>query len=164
MIYILTGDIRTGKTSALLDWINDRNDVDGLLCPDNEKGKRYFLKVKSKEEILLEVETEVIDQEVATVGPFRFLKSAFKKGNDYLIAKGKEYKSQYLIIDEIGKLELKNEGLHWAVKTLIPNFMHKVDKHLIIVIRSTLLNDCIQHYNIENYTVLGEEELNTLLP
>ncbi len=51
MIYILTGDIRTGKTTALLDWIKDRNDVDGLLCPDSENGMRYFLKVKSKEEL-----------------------------------------------------------------------------------------------------------------
>ena len=49
MIYILTGAIRTGKTTALLNWINNRNDVDGLLCPDNENGKRYFLKVKTKE-------------------------------------------------------------------------------------------------------------------
>ncbi len=49
MIYILTGDIRTGKTSALLDWCKNRNDVDGVLCPDDDKGKRYFLNIKSKD-------------------------------------------------------------------------------------------------------------------
>ena len=45
MIYILTGDIRSRKTTALLHWIEGRKDVDGLLCPDDKTGKRYFLKV-----------------------------------------------------------------------------------------------------------------------
>ncbi len=170
MIYILTGDIRTGKTSALLDWINtstslsgtNRNDVDGLLCPDNENGKRYFLKVKSKEEFLLEVETEAIDQEVVTVGPFRFLKSAFQKGNDYLITKGKQLKSQYLIIDELGKLELKNEGLHVSAKTLIPDFMLNANSHLILVVRESLLDEILKHYKIKAYSVLKKEDLELL--
>ncbi len=170
MIYILTGDIRTGKTTALLDWINtstslsgtNRNDVDGLLCPDNENGKRYFLKVKSKEELLLEVETEVIDQDVVNVGPFQFLKSAFQKGNDYLIRRGKENKSQYLIIDELGKLELKNQGLHVAAKTLIPDFMFNANLHLILVVRRSLVDSVIKHYNISEYSILKNDDLKAL--
>ena len=58
MIYILTGEIRSGKTTALKTWASDRADVDGLICPDGKNGKRYFLKVKSKEEIELEAESE----------------------------------------------------------------------------------------------------------
>lgn len=42
MIYILSGEIRTGKTSALREWVRKRNDVDGLLCPDDANGKRFF--------------------------------------------------------------------------------------------------------------------------
>ena len=58
MIYILTGDIRTGKTTALLEWCKNCDDVDGLLCPDNAEGKRYFLEIKSKNEFELETEFE----------------------------------------------------------------------------------------------------------
>ena len=140
MIYILTGAIRTGKTTALLNWINNRNDVDGLLCPDNENGKRYFLKVKTKEEFLLEVRSEDSDQDVVTVGSFQFLKSAFEEANTFLISKGNELASQYLIIDELGKLELKNEGLHSAVELLMPVFSANSNKHLIVVIINNLLN------------------------
>jgi nucleoside-triphosphatase THEP1 len=159
MIYILTGAIRTGKTTALLNWINNRNDVDGLLCPDNENGKRYFLKVKTKEEFLLEVRSEDSDQDVVTVGSFQFLKSAFEEANTFLISKGNELASQYLIIDELGKLELKNEGLHSAVELLMPVFSANAKKHLIVVIRNNLLNEILNHYAISNYCVLSKEEL-----
>jgi nucleoside-triphosphatase THEP1 len=160
MIYILTGDIRTGKTSALLNWINSRNDVDGLLCPDNEKGKRYFLKVKSQKKIELEVDLE--SEETISIGPYKFLKSAFDKANDFLILKAKEDKSDYLIIDELGKLELKNQGLHNAAKTLIPDFMYDDEKHLILVIRTNLLNEILGHYTILNFTLLQKEELDSI--
>lgn len=42
MIYVFTGAIRTGKTLALLKWAEKRNDVDGLLCPDDDDGRRFF--------------------------------------------------------------------------------------------------------------------------
>ncbi|MFT6842502.1 MAG: nucleoside-triphosphatase, partial [Psychroserpens sp.] len=86
MIYILTGDIRTGKTTALLNWTDQRDEVDGWLCPDNEDGKRYFLNVKSKVEFELEIESEVDSTKIVSIGPFNFLRSAFKKANDYLIS------------------------------------------------------------------------------
>jgi len=157
MIYILTGDIRTGKTTALLNWIKGRNDIDGLLCPDGNDGKRYFLKVKSKEEFELEVEFE--SEKTITIGSFHFLKSAFEKGNQFLIELSTKTKSQYLIVDELGKLELKNEGLHNAALKLIPDFMFNDDTHLILVVRASLLEEIINHYHIKEYTIISIEDL-----
>jgi nucleoside-triphosphatase len=162
MIYILTGDIRTGKTTALLDWSSRRNDVDGLLCPDNENGKRYFLKVKTKEEFLLEVASDVIDQELVAVGPFQFLKSAFENANNFLLALSATTKSRYLILDELGKLELKNKGLHCGATALISNFIYNDSKHLILVIRESLLEEVLKHYKINVYSVLKKEDLGFL--
>jgi nucleoside-triphosphatase THEP1 len=161
MIYILTGDIRTGKTTALLNWASTRKDVDGILCPDNENGKRYFLKVKPGEEFELEVEIE--SEKTITIGPFHFLKSAFGQANDYLIETNKGRDFKYLIVDELGKLELKNEGLHHATKALIPDFMFKNNKYLIFVVRASLLEDVINHYQIESYTLLTKEDLKTIV-
>ncbi len=159
MIYILTGDIRTGKTTALFDWTSGRNDVDGLLCPDNEKGMRYFLKVKSKEEFQLETTNEVETEKITAIGSFKFLKPAFEDANHFLMTLSLETKQKYLIIDELGKLELKNEGLHKAAKTLIPDFMYGDSKHLILVVRASLLDDILKHYSISEYLVLKKEDL-----
>ena len=161
MIYILTGDIRTGKTTSLLNWISDRNDVDGLICPDGNDRKRYFLKVKSKEGFELEVESEngIETDEIIEIGPFQFLKSAFEKANEFLIALSNKTESQYLIIDELGKLELKNKGLHNAAKVLVPDYIFNDSKHLIIVVRKSLLEAVVNHYQIKAYTLISNEDL-----
>lgn len=157
MIYILTGVIRSGKTTALLNWIKNRDDVDGLLCPDDDFGKRYFLKVKSKQEFKLEVKTETDD--IVEIGNFKFLKSAFNEANDFLLSRASETEQTYLIIDELGKLELKNEGLHLSAEKLLPKYMKNETKHLILVVRDYLLDQIIQHYSITNYSVLQKEGL-----
>jgi nucleoside-triphosphatase THEP1 len=164
MIYILTGDIRTGKTTALLNWASTRKDVDGILCPDNENGKRYFLKVKPQKEIELEVDSEASEEseETITIGPFYFLKSAFEEANEFLLSLTSKNESQYLIIDELGKLELKNEGLHDSAKVLIPDFMFNDTRHLVLVVRESLLDKIFEHYTISEYSILKKEDLTSL--
>ena len=159
MIYILTGAIRTGKTIALLNWIEKREDVDGLLCPDDMNEKRYFLKVKSKEAFKLEVEAK--NEDVIVIGNFQFLKSAFQIANDYLLSIASELEHRYIIVDELGKLELKNEGLHLSAEKLIPKYMYDDKQHLVLVVRASLHHEIIKHYNISKYLVLKKEALTT---
>jgi nucleoside-triphosphatase len=162
MIYILTGDIRTGKTSALLDWCKNRNDVDGVLCPDDDKGKRYFLNIKSKETYALAAHTDTKEDNIISIGPFQFLKSSFENANQYLIHVNEKRDCLYLVVDELGKLELKNIGLDDSAKSII--IQHEKDKsrHLILVVRESLLNEIIEHYNITQYSVLRKEDLENL--
>ncbi|RED46853.1 NTP hydrolase family protein [Winogradskyella eximia] len=160
MIYILTGAVRTGKTTALLEWCKNRDDVDGVLCPDNAEGKRYFLEVKSKNEF--ELETELDTEAIIEIGNFKFLKSGFEKANAYLLAVALENESQYLIIDELGKLELRKEGLHDSAEKLISNYESNENKHLILVVRDYLLDTVLTHYSISEYKILEREELKNL--
>ena len=160
MIYIFTGAIRSGKTTALLDWVEGRDDVDGLLSPDGSEGKRYFLKVKSQEKF--QQETDSKTEDVVVIGPFRFLKSSFKKANDLLISFASEIENRYLILDELGKLELKNQGIHDSAEVLIPRFINDETKHLILVVRDYLLDAIIEHYNILEYKLLKTEDVNNL--
>ncbi|MCK8480454.1 nucleoside-triphosphatase [Psychroserpens algicola] len=160
MIYILTGAIRSGKTTALLDWCASRTDVDGLLCPDGSEGKRYFLKLKSKTNF--ELETEIETEEVIAIGSFKFLKSAFKTANEYLLEAAKTKAFQYLILDELGKLELKNEGLHAAAQTLITTYKQDQTQHLILVVRDYLVDDIRKHYDITEYSLLNTTDLKLL--
>lgn len=162
MIHILSGDIRTGKTTALFDWVADRNDVDGVLCPDDENGQRYFLNIKSKKTYPLAANSDTEDHSIISIGPFRFLKAAFEEANTLLLLRFSEKAHRYLIIDELGKLELKNLGLHRAAETLIPDYMFDNTQHLILVVRASLLEDIIEHYNISAYSVLIKEDLKRL--
>jgi len=160
MIYILTGEIRSGKTTALLDWSLQKNNVDGLLCPDGKDGKRYFLKIKSQKQFKLETELDIKD--VISIGNFTFLQSAFKIAKDYLISIASNTENQFLIIDEIGKLELKNEGLHHAAKKIIPKYEFHKSEHLILVVRDYLLEDVLIKYGISQYMTLKKEGLGLL--
>ncbi|WP_397364670.1 nucleoside-triphosphatase [Olleya sp. R77988] len=161
MIYILTGAIRTGKTTALIEWSKTKKDVDGLLCPDDENGKRYFLKVKSKEEFELEIESknDIELEKIIEIGSFQFLKSAFKKANEFLEQMLIVPARMFLIIDELGKLELRNKGLHHSAEQLIPKFMNNSKQHLILVVRTSLLEEIIGHYQIKAYTLITKSDL-----
>jgi nucleoside-triphosphatase THEP1 len=160
MIYILSGEIRTGKTSALQEWASKRNDVDGLLCPDDADGKRFFLEVKSKTEFPLEVEAKD-ENDTISVGPFLFSKVSFVRANRFLKTVVHS-ETRFIILDELGKLELKNTGLHEAAEFLIPNFTNHNEKRLIVVIRDTLLDATVKRYKISNYQLLTKETLNFL--
>ncbi|WP_339752852.1 nucleoside-triphosphatase [uncultured Winogradskyella sp.] len=162
MIYILTGDIRTGKTTALLDWCKNRNDVDGVLCPDDEKGKRYFLNIKSKDTYPLAANSDTKDHNIISIGPFQFLKSSFQNANDYLLKSNDQRDYLYLVVDELGKLELKNIGLHDSAKSIIAQHKNRKSHHLILVVRESLLNDIIEHYQIYIYEVINKEDLESL--
>ncbi len=70
--------------------------------------------------------------------------------------------SKYLIIDELGKLELKNEGLNEAAKNLIHTYISDVDYHLILVIRNALIPEILKHYKILKYQLLEKDDLMTL--
>ena len=161
MIYILTGAIRSGKTTALLHWSKSRNDVDGLLCPDDANGKRYFLKLKNKTIFKLEAEAET--EAIVTIGNFKFLRSAFNEANDYLILEASKTEPKYLIIDEIGKIELKNEGLNVSTKALISQFKSNDNTHLILVVRDYLLDAVLEHYGITECSILNTEDLKNLI-
>ena len=161
MIYILMGAIRSGKTTALLHWSKSRNDVDGLLCPDDANGKRYFLKLKNKTIFKLEAEAET--EAIVTIGNFKFLRSAFNEANDYLILEASKTEPKYLIIDEIGKIELKNEGLNVSTKALISQFKSNDNTHLILVVRDYLLDAVLEHYGITECSILNTEDLKNLI-
>jgi nucleoside-triphosphatase THEP1 len=165
MIYILTGDIRTGKTSALLDWVKNQTDKDGIVCPDGNDGMRYFLKIKSRQKLKLEVQPDstMPSDNILEIGPFQFLKSAFDEANNYLLQANEIRDFKYLIIDEIGKLELKNKGLYNAAKVLIPAFVLNEYSHLLLVIRKSLLDEVLMHYKITHYSVLEKTDLVNLI-
>ncbi len=106
-IIIFSRQIRSGKTTELLNWCSNQENVSGILMPDIN-GKRKFFDIKNQ--IYFDAEcTDPSDahQALIQVGRFFFYKPAFEKANAILL-KALVQKPSWIVIDEIGKLEIEN--------------------------------------------------------
>jgi nucleoside-triphosphatase len=157
MIYILAGDIRTGKTSALMDWVPTWDNVKGILCPDDENECKYLYNIATEEKFPLEISEKI--ENTISVGNFHFLEDTFKIANFLLVKTFDEYDFEFLVLDELGKLELKNEGIHLAAKYIIDNYQSNDLKNILLVVRTHLVKDIIAHYGIRSFQIVASESL-----
>lgn len=148
MIYVLSDDIETGKSNALLQWVEGRTDVHGVLSPRNSQMERYFLDVRTQESIAMQAAPE--DDHIISVGRYHFLESSFDKANTIIEKATKNIGAGFVLIDELGKLELRSEGLHTSAKKAIDKAMHHKTLNVLLVIRTTLLNAILKKYDIDN--------------
>ncbi|MFZ1749922.1 MAG: nucleoside-triphosphatase [Saprospiraceae bacterium] len=152
-VVVITGPIRSGKTSFLCGVFRGRVDTGGFLCPDIN-GVRTFEHLAKGEVIPFEVkEPLVAGQNVTTIGKFRFRSEVFTLANQLLYDFSKS-NHKYFIIDEIGKLELKGAGLHEGLDFLFSNLASLSSKSTVIcVIRKDLLEKVLAKYQIKNPTI-----------
>lgn len=144
-IYILTAPIQSGKTTSLIQWSEQRNDVNGILTPVVD-GKRVFINAATKEQFAMEATG---NEEAVSIGRFVFSKRGFNKAAQ--IIRGAIDKDGWLVIDEIGPLEMRGEGFFDAFKEVLA----KRNKKLLLVIREGLVNE-----GIEKFSVIGPEIIN----
>lgn len=152
-ISILTGGIKTGKTTKLSEWIKNKRNAGGILVPVINSG-RYLQIIKTGELILFEAEYDGDEDKIISIGNYRFSAEVFRKARETLIddfIAGVEL----LIIDEIGFLELRGTGLEPAVSEIIG----KRDSYagqIILIVRDNLLSEVKKHYGLK------ESEINYL--
>ncbi len=156
MIYLFTGDIRSGKTTSIYLACFKRNDIGGFLSPD--KGNlRILYDIFNKSHHPFQVDT-LNKEETIQIGRFTFLKLAFDTGYDLVLDQLEKDDIKYIIVDEIGKLELKNEGFHKLILMLASK---KTNIHLVFVVRSFLLDQVIEKYAFKEYKII--EDINQVL-
>ncbi|KAA3615094.1 MAG: hypothetical protein D8M58_11630 [Calditrichaeota bacterium] len=147
-LFVLTGPIQTGKTTRLVEWQRNRSDVDGILAPVIY-GQRHLLHISSQEKRSLENPSKKKDQE--KVGRFVFSKAVFKWAQEKLLNFNTlEY--DWLIIDEIGPLELNRKGLEPSISSLLNKLATK-DINILFVIREGLVEKVLEHYMIDRKNV-----------
>jgi len=146
-IFILTGPIQTGKTTSLVNWSAKRNDVFGILTPV-VNGKRVFMNAHSGEQFPMEAgETET---EVLTIGKFVFSKISFDRAQQ--IIRDSSDKEGWLVIDEIGPLELKGEAFHNGLKEVL---CHRQEKQkILLVVRDTLIERVKELFELSDVIVI----------
>ncbi|MEO5673348.1 MAG: nucleoside-triphosphatase [Chitinophagales bacterium] len=156
-IFILSGPIQSGKTTRLIKWLEERDNIHGILTPVID-GKRIFMNAATKE--IFPMEAEEGESNVLTAGRYTFSKPAFDRAKNILLD-GFDQKNICLIIDEIGLLELKSAGFSDVLKKIlsdisIDNSQSKKQK-LILVIRKSLLKEVLIHFEIKSHQQFTED-------
>lgn len=154
MIYLFTGDIRTGKTTSIYNAVIKRNDVGGFLTPDVD-GTRMLYDIASRKSYPFQVDGKATAKTIQ-VGRFNFLSSAFEQGSKITLGQLSSADIRYLIIDEVGKLELIDEGFHSLVMTLIEK---ENDKDIILVVRSFLIEEVVNKYQLRKSKIINKINL-----
>jgi nucleoside-triphosphatase THEP1 len=147
-IFIVTGPIGGGKTSRLLEWCKTKEDVAGIATPIVEN-KRMFFDLKENE--LFKMEYDENEEEVFKIGKYVFGKNAFIKAIQVL-KEGIASNPQWLVIDEIGPLELKGEGFSEILFHILKNSKRKYN--LVLVIRDSKLEEGLKYFGIHDYQFL----------
>ena len=66
---------------------------------------------------------------------------------------------EWLIIDEVGKLELKEKGFYSAVKKIIDQYQNKqTAANVLLVVRDSLCDKVISFFKINKYTIIHQME------
>lgn len=150
-IFIFSQPVQTGKTTLLQQWVKDKKNIGGILTPD-ENGMRKLLNIATGEHFNLQLPEE---KKGLKIGRFTFDEEVFATANEILI-QTLSAGHDWIIIDEIGKLELyQNKGLAASASRLIHYFKtHGTDTKLLLIIRDYLLDDAIIHYQLHHAKIL----------
>ncbi|MBS1760277.1 MAG: hypothetical protein JST23_09160 [Bacteroidetes bacterium] len=154
MIYLLTGTIRSGKTTALMQWCSQKKNVFGILTPD-VKGERMFYNILTNEYFPMLAKP---NEDALIIGKYNFSKAGFEKAINIILENST--KDNWLVIDEIGPLELKGEGFNSCLKQVLKNRSNK----LIIVVREGLAESVCNSFGIKQASqkIISVEELKFL--
>ncbi len=143
MITVLNGDIRSGKTTTLLNWSKEHHCA-GFLTPDHA-GLRAIYNIAGSETIPFQVADNVTAPSLQ-IGRFAFLLSGFDMCYN-IVAHGIAQHYATIIIDEIGPLELQGLGHD----RLVRDFIQEASPiHWIVVVRTQLREKVVEHYAWKN--------------
>ncbi len=145
-MFILSGSVHSGKTTRLIKWLKDKNNVQGIISPIVD-GKRYLVNINSDEKRKLEIDSFSSQENVIKVGNYIFDKSVFEWASKIILDAIKS-NPDWLIIDEVGPLELQDEGLAKAVNKVFSEKDYLLKTNVVFVVRDRLLNDFLSHYNL----------------
>lgn len=153
-IYLLTGPIRTGKTTRLTSWLEGR-EASGILTPDRE-GIRWMKLLSNHLWIPFEVEGET-DLPIVEIGRFRFYADAFSQAKTEF-QQAVERQAPWIVVDEVGKLEVKGKGLEPAVTMLVAASQSgRYTGNLLLVVREELMEKVLEKWGITELKEWGED-------
>jgi len=159
LIYILSEEHQSGKTTSLQLCTENRYDIGGFLSPD-KNNLRYLMNLKSKKEIPFEIDLTNYADPIEIMGKFAIAKAAFEIGSKWVKEHLADDSIKFIIIDELGRLELQDKGFAKILKFALAN---KGDKNLILVIQSKLQKQMVEKFALSDFKVLKKNEIDGIL-
>lgn len=155
-INIFTGHIRTGKTSLLMELVKGSSAYCGILTPDKGESRQLYTICTDKYyDFQLPEKRHEADP---VVGEFIFDKEVFDLARIALLADAM-MTEKILVIDEIGKLELTDEGLEPALTQVIAHLKQQgLKRTSVIVVRDGLLPAVVSKYGLEEANIINHLE------
>ena len=152
-IYILTGPIRSGKTTQLQQWLATGIQAAGILTPD-VKGTRMLYDIAAAKYHAFEVD-ETYGAEKVSIGRFLFARNAFTQGRE-ILGRPLLPQTEWMVIDEVGKLEIEQgEGWEPMVLRLVAGYKADLYKrNLLLVIRDSLLEKALYKYDLKDRALI----------
>ena len=142
-IHLFSQAIQTGKTTSLMHFVNKQQGCTGILSPVIN-GKRHFYSISTGEYKLMEASEG--ENEQLEIGKYKFSQAAF----DWAIQHCQQdlvAPQELFILDEIGPLELRGEGLSDLLLQLLAK--QYVVTNLLLVVRSSMLESFVAHFGLD---------------
>lgn len=148
-IYIVTGGIKTGKTTFVEKWIKSKTNVAGIIQPVIN-GERFIKNISSNK--YKKLTTDVINSTTIKIGKYLFDNETFNWAKDQLNEAVKT-KPEWLVIDEFGILELDGKGLEPEFTNILNRIKKQNHTKLLVIIRENLLDQFLNKYKFNNEEV-----------
>ncbi|KAF0142048.1 MAG: hypothetical protein FD122_1135 [Stygiobacter sp.] len=143
-IKIVTGGIKTGKTTRLMRWAASQKNIDGIFQPVIDE-KRFVYHIGSR--TLKPLETS--DKEnITSIGKYNFSNQTFA-WSQKILSDCAAKNLDWIIVDEIGPLELQGKGLEPDVSKLLSD-RENIKAQILCVVRDSILEKFIEHYGLQN--------------
>lgn len=155
--FIYTAPVQAGKTTSLMNWAEDKPNLGGFLAPDID-GLRYLYTLNDRELHDFQLKDQVLvhadPQSVVNIHKFNFSAEAFAMARLRLLEDlRKDY--EWVIIDEVGKLELRGQGLEPAVSQAVREVKAgKAKGKLLMVVRDELVAKVMERYQLWNCRII----------
>jgi nucleoside-triphosphatase THEP1 len=147
-IIILTGEIQSGKTTALFRWIKERKNIAGILTPV-VNSKRFFYSIPGTE--YYQMEASDGEKNILSVGRFNFSAKQFGIANSLILEWGRMPEWKYLVIDEIGPLEIvQQKGLWPSVCEILKG---QTPAEVILVVRKSFYSQVQKIFEEKGFLV-----------
>lgn len=145
-LHLLSGPVRTGKTTRLRRWLTSCPHAGGLLMPTDAAGRRYFLDVRSG--LQWPADARPGQWPVLRVGRFGFSPAAFAWA-DAALRGAAAPPTEWLVLDEVGPLELRGQGLAPALAAVLAGA--PLPRHLVLVVRQGLTEAVWQRFGLHRW-------------
>lgn len=147
-IVIFSRAICSGKTTELQQWCVKQKNAAGVLMPDiNGSRKIWDIATQSVFDIAC-AEPQNTTEPLINIGQFHFYEHAFEQANRILLA-ALYAKPLWLVVDEVGKLELNGKGFCQSLQQIIPYYQQtNAVGNLLLVVRDSLLEQVVQNFSI----------------